>query len=98
MIGLGVAQGLGDEPLLGDVVGLEPLFGAALEPLPLMPLLLEPEQFADNIRTDVTRTCWTFALVSDPDVPATPVDAELRARREARVVGAGSTIPESSTR
>lgn len=90
-----MAQGLGDEPLLGDVVGLEPLFGEVLEPLPL---LLEPEQLADNIRTDVTRTCWTFAVVSEPDVPATPVDAELRARREARVVGAGSTIPESSTR
>jgi hypothetical protein len=68
--------------------------GDVVVPLPLAPVL-DPEQFADSMRTEVTRICCVFALVSDPDVPTAD---EFRARREAREVVAGMTIPETSTR
>ena len=88
------AYGRGDVPLFG-VVGREPVLGDVVDPVPL---LFEPEQFADSIRTEVTRTRWVLALVSEPDVPATPVDELLRERRAVREVLAGMTIPDTSTR
>ena len=81
--------------MLGD---RDPAPGDVVDGLPLAPLLLEPEQFSDSIRTEVTRTCCVSALVSEPDVPATLVDALLRDRREAGAFAAGRTIPEISTR
>jgi len=77
--------------------GRDPAPGDVVDGLPLVPLLLEPEQFADSIRTEVTRTCCVSALVSEPDVP-TLVDAVLRERRDAGTFAGGRTIPEISTR
>jgi len=70
-----------------------------LDPLPVVPIPeLAPPQFADNIRTEVTRTRCMFvsaaAVVDDEAVD--DEDDERRAFRDA-VRGGGMIIPITST-
>ncbi len=62
-----------------------------------MPVLLLPEQFAESMRTDVTRTRGVpVSAVADPEVPTVEADDLLRVER--RDFGSGIIVPVTSTR